>query len=320
MRQGNVTDEMLREQLRHVIKATHFDFLGARYEGKVRDCYVLGDERVLVTSDRLSCFDVVVTTVPFKGRVLNSLAVHWFERTGHIIRNHVLDVPDPNVMIVRNVEILPVEVIVRAYLTGSAWRDYEAGRPVSGVSLPPGMRPSQQLPEIVLTPSTKAEKGTHDQPISEEEIVSRGLVEKTLWDEIREAARALFAFGQEQAAERGLILVDTKYEFGLLGGRLVLADEIHTLDSSRYWIAGSYRERFERGEPPEMLDKEPVRQWLLGQGYKGDGPVPHFSDEYRVQLARHYIDSFERISGLEFAAETGPQLERIESTLRAALE
>lgn len=315
MSESRVSEETLRRQLPYVLAGTDFGFLGERYEGKVRDCYVRGDRRILITTDRLSCFDVVVTTVPFKGQVLNALAVSWFERTRHIIPNHILDVPDPNVMVVRNVEILPVEVIVRAYLTGSAWRDYQAGRAISGVRLPAGMRPSQKLPEMILTPSTKAERGVHDQPISEEEILSSGLVAERIWTQVREAAIALFELGQRRAAERGLILVDTKYEFGLLDGTLVLADEIHTLDSSRYWIAATYPQRFERGETPEMLDKEPVRQWLLAQGYKGDGPIPRFTDEYRVELARHYIESYERISGAEFHAEAGAQLERIERNL-----
>ena len=312
----SITDDLIRKQLPHVLASTDLEFLGPKYEGKVRDCYVRGAERILVTSDRLSCFDVVVTTLPFKGQVLTALASYWFERTADIVRNHMLEVPDPNVMIVQNVEILPVEVIVRAYLTGSAWRDYEAGKPISGVTLPAGLRPSQKLPEPILTPSTKAARGSHDQPISEQEIIAGGLVDANRWQEVREAASALFAFGQARAAARGLILVDTKYEFGLLGGKLILADEIHTLDSSRYWIAESYPERFERGEPPEMLDKEPVRQWLLRQGYKGDGPIPSFSDDYRVELSRHYINSFERITGLEFRASVGSVHERIVQNLQ----
>jgi phosphoribosylaminoimidazole-succinocarboxamide synthase len=312
-----LSDSDISTQLPFVLAETHFDFLGERYEGKVRDTYRRGDERILITTDRLSCFDRVVTSVPFKGQVLNELAIHWFKLTEHIVRNHILDVPDPNVMRVRNCAILPVEVVVRGYLAGSAWRDYAAGRPVSGVSFPPGLRFGDRLPEPTLTPSTKAPRGEHDEPVSEAEIVARGIVDRRLWDEVRETALSLFALGQAESAQRGLALVDTKYEFGLVEGRLVLADEIHTLDSSRYWVEATLHERLARGEDPEMLDKEPTRQWLLKQGFKGDGPIPVFTPEHRSAIARHYIDCFERITGLAFVGKTGPVLPRIEAALRS---
>lgn len=311
-----VQDSELFKQLPFVLTGTSFDFLGERYAGKVRDNYSRGDRRIIVTTDRLSCFDQVVTAVPFKGQVLNQLAVYWFNRTSDIVSNHIIDVPDPNVLVVKSCEVLPVEVVVRAYLAGSAWRDYEAGRAVSGVKLPPGLKISQKLPECLITPSTKAPQGSHDEPISEEEILSSGLVERRLWQQIREASLALFARAAAEVEKRGLLLVDTKYEFGLRDGALILVDEIHTLDSSRYWVAGTYQQKFGAGEPPEMLDKEPVRQWLLKQGYKGDGPIPHFSDEYRVQIARHYVDSYQRISGLPFEPSAGDALERIAGRLR----
>ncbi|MCB0309701.1 MAG: phosphoribosylaminoimidazolesuccinocarboxamide synthase [Bdellovibrionales bacterium] len=314
-----LTDEQIVSQLPHVLDSTNFDFLGERYSGKVRENYLLNGERYLITSDRLSAFDVVVTTVPFKGEVLNTLAVHWFKLTEDICENHIVDVPDPNVMVVRDVQILPVEVVLRRCLAGSAWRDYQAGKAVSGVKLPPGLRESERLPDLIMTPSTKAPKGQHDEPISEAEILSKGIVERKIWEEVREKAMALFQLGEAQAAKQGLILVDTKYEFGLRNGKVVLADEIHTLDSSRYWIAQTYQERFEKGEQPEMLDKEPTRRWLLSQGYKGDGPVPEFTDEHRVQISRHYIDSFTKISGAQFQGEVGPTAKRIENNLRAYL-
>jgi len=311
-----ISDSQIREQLPHVLKATSLDFLGEKYQGKVRDNYVRNDTRFLITTDRLSCFDVVVTTIPFKGQVLNELAVHWFNMTGHIITNHIIDLPDPSVMVVKNCEILPVEVIVRAYLTGSAWRDYEEGKDISGVKLPDGLRSSQKLPEIIITPSTKAEKGEHDMPISEKEILAKNLVEKKLWEEIKEASFALFKLGQQKADEQELILVDTKYEFGLLNGKLILADEIHTLDSSRYWIRESYQQRFEAGEVPEMLDKEPTRQWLLSEGYKGQGEIPEFTDDHRVAISRRYIDSYEKVTGKELQTQVGSVAERIESNLK----
>ncbi|RMG40736.1 MAG: phosphoribosylaminoimidazolesuccinocarboxamide synthase [Candidatus Dadabacteria bacterium] len=309
-------EKLIQAEISQVLSSTDFKWLGEKYEGKVRDSYIQGDTRILVTTDRLSCFDVVVTTVPFKGQVLNKIAVNWFEKTRDIVPNHLLDVPDPNVMVVKNVEILPVEVIIRSYLTGSAWRDYQAGKTISGIKLPEGLRNSEKLPELIVTPSTKAEKGEHDMPISEEDLLAKGLVERKLWQEIKAVALELFKKGQNEAQKNGLILVDTKYEFGLIDGKLVLADEIHTLDSSRYWVAASYRERFEAGEAPEMLDKEPIRQWLLSKGYKGEGEIPEITDQYRMEIARHYIDSYRLITGEEFKPVPGPALERIERALK----
>ena len=309
-------NEDLKKQLDFVLDKTEFSFLGQRYQGKVRDNYTVGDLRYIVASDRLSCFDVVVTTVPFKGQVLTQLASFWFERTAGIVKNHVVDVPDPNVMVVRTCQVLPVEVIVRAYLAGSAWRDYQAGKAVSGVSLPAGLRQSEKLPEPLITPSTKAEIGAHDMPISEDEILRSGIVGAKLWQQIREAALALFRGASEEVAKRGLLLVDTKYEFGLWRDELLLVDEIHTLDSSRFWKSSTYGERLESGEPPDMLDKEPTRQWLLKQGFKGDGPIPHFTADHRIEIARHYIDAYELICGLPFKAQVGDVRQRIETCLR----
>ncbi len=308
--------EQIRAQLKYTLDQSNFPFLGPAYIGKVRDCYAHDGLRVLVTSDRLSCFDRVVTSVPFKGQVLNAIANYWFSLTSDVITNHIVDTPHPNVMIVKNCEILPVEVVLRAYIAGGGWREYEATGEVSGVKLPSGMKQCQALPAVTITPSIKAPKGTHDEPISEAEVVKRGLVPGKLWDEVRERALALFEIGARESAKRGLILVDTKYEFGLHQGKLILADEIHTLDSSRYWRADSYPSRMERGEMPVMLDKEPIRQWLIGQGFKGDGPIPSFSDDYRVSLAKHYLDSAELIIGHPLSVEVGNVAEAIERCLR----
>jgi phosphoribosylaminoimidazole-succinocarboxamide synthase len=312
-----ISDATIKRQLSHVIEETHFDFLGDRYVGKVRDNYVRGDYRVLITTDRLSCFDRVVTTVPFKGQVLNALALYWFERAKHLVSSHVVASPHPNVLIGRQAEVLPVEVVVREYLTGSAWRDYCAGKEVSGVRLPPGLRASERLTCPIVTPSTKAAKGTHDEPISEKAIISQGIVEPQLWEQMREVALTLFKYARDEVATRGLILVDTKYEFGIVSGELVLVDEIHTLDSSRYWKADSYLERFEAGESPVMLDKEPTRRWLFEQGFKGDGPIPHFSDEHRCAIARHYVDAYQLVSGQPFEAEGGDVTQALEAALRS---
>ena len=312
---STLSDQQLIEQLPYTITETSYDQFGEKIKGKVRDSYVNGDTRILVTTDRLSCFDRVVTSIPLKGQVLNQLAVEWFSITSDIVANHLKEVPHPNVMVSHNCEVLPVEVVVRGYLAGSAWRDYEAGRPVSGVQLPEGLSASQKLPEPILTPSTKAEVGDHDEPISEQDLLARGLVAPELWQQIREVALALFQRGQEFVAARGLILADTKYEFGLYQGKLVLVDEIHTLDSSRYWIAETYADRLAKGEAPEMLDKEPTRQWLLSQGFQGDGPIPDFSDEHRIAIARHYIDSYELVLGKAFIPGLGDTSAAIQASL-----
>ncbi len=312
-----IDDRIIYDQLPLVLTETHLDFLGEHYAGKVRDNYSNGNIRYLITSDRLSCFDVIVASIPFKGQVLTQMAVSWFERTKDIVPNHIIDVPDPNVIVAQSCSILPVEVVVRAYLTGSAWRDYEAGRLISGIVLPPHLRKSQKLDEPIITPSTKAPRGSHDMPISEKEITSSGLVDPSLWQQVRECALALFARGTKVAQERGLLLVDTKYEFGLdENGVLLLADEIHTLDCSRYWKAESYPARFAQGVLPEMLDKEPTRQWLLQQGYRGEGPIPAFSDTHRVETAQHYIRSFEDILGTPFKPCCGDVHERVEAALK----
>ena len=315
-----LTTDTIRTQLPYCLSDSEFPFLGMCYRGKVRDCYVKNGRRYLITSDRLSCFDVVVTSIPFKGQALTQMALHWFKETESIIKNHVIDAPDPNVIIGEECAVIPIEVVMRGYLAGSAWRDYEAGRPVSGVRLPSGLRRGEILPEPLLTPSTKAEKGSHDEPIAESEILRRGIVPAALWEEIREAAFALFSLGQKRASERGLLLVDTKYEFGLLGGKLTLVDEIHTMDSSRYWVAESYSTRFEQGQDAEMLDKEPTRQWLISQGYMGEGAIPHFSDEHRIQISKHYIASYERITGQEFYGQTGDPRPRIEMALKQVVD
>lgn len=309
-------EDQIKAQLSYVLSDSDFKGLGVKYQGKVRDNYTRGDLRFLITSDRLSCFDRVVTTVPFKGQVLNQMAVSWFKKSEGIIANHIVDVPDPNVIVAKNCEILPIELVVRGYLAGSAWRDYEAGKDISGINLPPGLNMGVKLSAPIVTPSTKAPKGSHDMPISEAEILSSKLVERSIWQQAKEVALNLFQMGTAHALKQGLLLVDTKYEFGLLNGRLILADEIHTMDSSRYWIAETYEARLSAGQLPEMLDKEPTRQWLLSQGFKGDGPIPYFSDEHRIKIAQHYVSSYEKILGESFKAEVGPVIPRIEANLK----
>jgi len=312
-------DNLLFEQLPYALAKTDFQGLGERYGGKVRDNYRHGDRYVLVTTDRISAFDHVLGTIPFKGEALNRLAVFWFDKTKDLAPNHLLDCPDPNVMVARRCEPLPVEFVVRGYLTGSLWRDYEAGKAaVYGIDFPLGLKKDQGLEKPILTPSTKEALGKHDEPIGPREIVARGLVDAKRLDEASEMAVALFAAGQAWAESRGLILVDTKYEFGVYQDKLVVIDEMHTMDSSRYWEAGEYAARFARGDDQKMLDKENVRQWLIRErGFSGHGTPPPLPDEVRVEVARIYLNAFQRITGTPMPVRVGPVVPRIEAALRA---
>src|SRR5205085_8321227 len=275
----------------------------------------------MITTDRLSAFDRVLTTVPFKGELLNRLTVFWFEKTKDVAPNHILDVPDPSVLVVRRLQPLAVEMVVRGYLTGSLWRDSQAGRGAKsyGIELPDGMKKDEKFATPILTPSTKEAVGKHDEPISPKELVARGTLTQKQWDEMARMALALFARGQEWARMRGLILVDTKYEFGLdKAGKLWVIDEIHTPDSSRYWIAQGSEERFEKGEDQKMLDKEFFRQWLIRErNYQGDGPQPDIPDEVRAQLAGKYLQLVETLTGELPDLKAGDTRARIEKALRA---
>jgi phosphoribosylaminoimidazole-succinocarboxamide synthase len=327
----NDLDTALRAQLRATLDATPWTTIGGRrlerYDGKVRDCYIDRErgERIIVVTDRLSAFDAVVGTIPSKGQVLNQLARFWFDKTAHIAPNHMLRVPDPNVMVARECEPLPVELVMRAYLTGvtstSIWKAYEKGaRSFCGHALPDGMRKNQRLPEAILTPSTKAAKGDHDVSVSREELLAMGRIDPATLDRAAAIAGALFAEGQRHAASRGLILADTKYEMGLAkDGTITVIDEIHTPDSSRYWYADDYEARLARGEEPRSLDKEFVRRWLSGEAkWSGDGPPPIMPDEIRLEAARRYIASFELVTGTAFVPDTREPVARIAAALEAA--
>jgi len=279
--------------------------------GKVRDVLDLGSELLIVTTDRISAFDRVLTTIPCKGEVLNTLSLHWFRATEDIVPHHVREELSPRTIRALRCEILPVEVVVRGYLTGSAWRDYQKGSAVSGIRLPPGMRFNQRFDRPLLTPSTKEMGGAHDRPISREEILGQGLVPRAVWERVEEASLALFRRGSELAARQGLVLVDTKYEFGLHDGTLVLADELHTPDSSRYWYADSYDRRFAEGAAQRELDKEYLRQWLLARGWSGDGTPPDIPDEVRREVARKYVGAWETITGRQFSPRAGTEKEEM---------
>jgi phosphoribosylaminoimidazole-succinocarboxamide synthase len=316
-----VDEKTLRAALPNCLEGTDLRDLGAKYEGKVRDNYTQGGKRYIVVTDRISAFDRNLGTIPFKGQVLNRLASWWFERTRDVAPNHVLRTPDPNVL--ECVECTPVlvEMVMRAYATGttstSLWTHYEKGaRVFCGHKLPDGLKKHQALPEVLLTPTTKAPKGEHDVSGSREEILATGLVTPKDFDEAAVIAKKLFATGQVMCRERGLILVDTKYEFGRTAdGRLVVIDEIHTPDSSRFWKAATYDQRMKAGEDPDPLDKDFVRRWYLAQGYKGDGPAPAMTDDVRVGAAERYIAAYEQITGEAFVPDTSPPLPRIAKNL-----
>ena len=296
--------------------------MGKKYEGKVRDNYSTADgRRVIVVTDRISAFDHVLGTLPLKGQVLNHAAAFWFANTAHIAKNHVLSVPDPNILVARECTPLPVEMVVRAYLTGttstSIWVHYERGvRDFCGHRLPDGLKKHAPLPEAILTPSTKATHGDHDISASRAEILAISGMPASDFDTAAELAMALFREGQRHCAARGLILVDTKYEFGKTAdGEIVVIDEIHTPDSSRFWYSASYGPRFEAGQDPESFDKEYVRRYLVDQGYRGEGPIPVIPDGVRVEAMRRYIEAVDLITGTPFVPDLAEPNERMRNHL-----
>lgn len=317
----SVDEAFLKEHLGHTLEATHFTALGERYEGKVRDNYSQNGKRIIVVTDRISAFDRILGTIPFKGQVTNRLAAWWFDRTKDAAKNHVLRVPDPNVLECIDCKPLAVEMVVRAYITGSTstsmWTHYAAGERVfCGHTLPEGLAKNQRLERPILTPATKAPKGEHDVSASREEILAKGEVSAADFDRAAEMAHALFAAGQKICAERGLILVDTKYEFGKTpDGEIVVIDEVHTPDSSRFWIEATYAERFAAGIDPEPLDKDFVRRYYTALGYRGDGEPPELPSDVRVGAARRYIEAFEKITGETFVPDTEPPIARIAKNL-----
>jgi phosphoribosylaminoimidazole-succinocarboxamide synthase len=315
-----ISDDLLRSALGRTLSATDFAGLGTKYEGKVRDNYSRGGDRFIIVTDRISAFDRVLGTVPFKGQVLNRLAASWFERTRKVADNHMKGIPDPNVLQCIECEPVLVEMVMRAYVTGSTstsiWTHYEKGsRVFCGHRLPDGLKKNQKLDAPILTPTTKAPKGEHDVSGSREEILATGKVTAKDFDAAAEIAKLLFAAGQKMCAERGLILVDTKYEFGKKDGKILVIDEIHTPDSSRFWMQNTYEERFARGEDPEPLDKDFVRRHYTKMGYRGDGPAPEIPDDIRIGAAKRYIEAFERITGEPFVPDTEAPLPRIAKNL-----
>jgi phosphoribosylaminoimidazole-succinocarboxamide synthase len=294
------------------------------YPGKVRDNYDLPDgRRIIIATDRLSAFDRIITAIPFKGQVLTQIARFWFDATQEICPNHVIEYPDPNVLICRRLAIMPVEIVVRDYLTGttatSIWPMYQAGeREIYGIRFPDGLHQNQRLPSTIITPTTKAFDGGHDEPLTPAQITERGLLTHQQWNATEALAFALFARGRAIAEERGLILVDTKYEFGVdEAGQIILADEIHTPDSSRYWIGDSYERRVAAGQPPESLDKDFVRRWVSERCDPYREPIPEIPRDVVLEAARLYIGVFETVTGQSFVLTEPdiPPLARIRANL-----
>lgn len=320
--------EWVTRHLRDTVSGVDLPFLGPRTRGKVRDLYVApnatqGERLIMVATDRLSAFDRILGLVPYKGQVLTQLAAWWFEQTRDIVANALIELPDPNVTVARRVRTLPIEVVVRGYITGvtstSLWRRYELGeRRIYGVQFPHGLHKNDALPEPVITPTTKATGGGHDERITGREVVEIGLATATQWEQVCAAAVALFRRGQEVARRAGLILVDTKYEFGLSPeGDLVLIDEMHTPDSSRFWVAATYEERHQAGIEPENFDKEFVRLHYAARGYRGEGEPFPLPDEVAVEAALRYVAAYEMITGRAFMPAATPAAPRIEAAMRA---
>jgi phosphoribosylaminoimidazole-succinocarboxamide synthase len=310
----------------YVLEDATIPELPNHYRGKVRDNYDLPDgRRIIIASDRISAFDRNLAAIPLKGQVLTQTAKFWFEATADICPNHVIEYPDPNVLVGRRLTILPVEIVVRDYLAGTTGTSilslYKAGqREMYGIRLAEGMRDNERLPQTIITPTSKAFHGGHDEPLTPAEIVGQGLLSQEQWRTVSDYALALFAKGREMARERGLILVDTKYEFGIdESGKIMIADEIHTPDSSRYWFLESYQQRFEAGERPESFDKDFIRTWVVARCDPYKDEIPDIPQDVVLETSRVYIDAFERITGQTFALppKDVPVLERVRRNLKA---
>ncbi|MBI4406976.1 MAG: phosphoribosylaminoimidazolesuccinocarboxamide synthase [Candidatus Kerfeldbacteria bacterium] len=300
-----VDRDRIAAQVSHCLTETNFDQLGTKYHGKVRDTYDLGDRLLLITTDRQSAFDRILAAIPFKGQVLNQVSAWWFEQTKDIVPNHVLSLPDPNALLAKKCTVFPVEFVVRGYLSGvtstSAWMAYNKGeRTFCGNLLPDGMVKNQAFAQPIITPTTKSD--THDEKVSADEVVARGLMSQADWDQCAKYTLELFKRGQALAQQHGLILVDTKYEFGKLpDGTIILVDEVHTPDSSRYWLANTYAAKFAHGEEPENIDKEFLRLWFMDHcDPYHDKELPAAPEELVIELSARYIQLYEMITGQEF--------------------
>ncbi len=317
-----IQSKIILKALPQVLKTVNLSGFGRKYQGKVRDIYITGDTRIQITTDRQSAFDVILGHIPFKGAVLNLLAEYWLNKTKHIIQNHLIEVPDPNVMVVHKCGMIPVEMIVRGYITGvtvtSPWGNYEKGeRFIYGIRFPDGLKKNQKLPHPIITPTTHPMAGStiHDERLTKDEILKKNIVPKKLYEQMERVSLALFKLGTEMCKKVGIILVDTKYEFGMYKNKLMLIDEVHTPDSSRFWLAKTYQERFKKGLEPENYDKEFLRLWYVKRGYRGDGKPPKMAKELIVALAKRYIGIYEKITGKKFKVFSYPIEERIKKAI-----
>ncbi len=303
--------KIILKSIPHVLKTIDLSKLGKKFQGKVRDFYIKNDKRILITTDRQSAFDVILGCIPFKGAVLNLLSAFWFKQTKKIVDNHLISLPDPNVTIAKNCQPIPVEMVIRGYISGvtktSIWYSYEKGeRLIYGLKFPDELKKNQKLPIPIITPTTHGGgKGGHDERLTRDEIIKRKIIDKKLYEQMEKATYKLFEYGSRLCEKRGLILVDTKYEFGLdEKRRLILADEVHTPDSSRYWIKKTYKERLKKGLEPESYDKEPLRIWFKQQGYMGKGKIPKMPPEFIAKMSMLYMGICEKITGKKFIPDT----------------
>ncbi len=320
-----INDKQILSCLPKALKSVDLPGAGKKIQGKVRDIYIKNDRRIIITTDRQSAFDYVLGFVPYKGAVLNLLSAFWFDKIRQLIPNHLVAVPDANVSIVKNCQPIPVEMVVRGYMTGvtntSIWYSYSKGeRIIYGIKFPEGLRKNQILPHPVITPTTHAEIGQHDERLTRKQIIKSGLVEAKLYRQMEKATLALFAFGSKLAQKRGLILVDTKYEFGLYDGKLTLMDELHTPDSSRFWVAKTYSRLFKAGKEPESLSKEFLRLWYKKHGYGGEGKPAQMPAHLAVRLAHLYIRTYETLTGKKFKPFDYPIEERIKKNIAKYLK
>ena len=310
----------IRKALKDVLKKIDLPSFKAGQQGKVRDIYKFKNLRILATSDRISAFDRVLGFIPYKGQVLNELSAFWFGKTSDIVPNHLIAVPDPNISVALEAKPYPVEMVVRGYLSGvtttSIWKAYEKGeRIIYGLKFPDGMKKNQKLPEPVITPTTKAEHGMHDQKLTDKEILGKKIIEPKIWAQMKRTALALFERGSRICSRAGIILVDTKYEFADYKGKLMLIDEIHTPDSSRFWKKDTYLKRLKEGEEPENFDKEFLRIWYAKRGYTGDGVPPEMTQDLIVKTALRYFAIFEMITGKKFVPRKYPAQKEIKKNM-----
>jgi len=324
-----VQAKVIQKSIPHVLKTIDIPQLGKKSQGKVRDIYFKDKERILITTDRQSAFDVILGHIPFKGAVLNLLAAFWFKKTEHIVANHMVSVPDPNVLIAKNCQSIPIEMVIRGYISGvtntSIWGSYQKGeRVIYGLKFPEGLKKNQRLETPVITPTTHGGgAGGHDERLTREQIIERKIVPKKLYEQMEEATYDLFKYGSKLCERHGLILVDTKYEFGKSDGRIHLIDEIHTPDSSRYFYSEGYEERQERNEQQRQLSKEFVRKWLIDNGFQGkeDQSIPEMSPEFVQSISERYIELYEHITGDKFIKnDHSNALKRVENNIIDALK